>query len=160
MFTRPSQTASPAIIQRPIRTNEPMMTSEEILKACTERLAKVTDPPLTMVRRHFNSEWASAVVDQSKKQVTFSLPKGVSEATLNRVRDILTGIVPNHTIAFDTHNEAQLVHITNRELGAGQRSSRKHHADEELSQFTLNPKVIHLHDPRLAQVIEPSLNIE
>ena len=148
----------PITVQRPTKTNEPTI-SQEILEACRETFTKVTDPPLTMIGKHFNSKRASAVVDQSKKQVTFSLPRGVSKATLNRVKAILANIVSGYTIAFDTLNTAQLVSFKNRELGARQKPyNNTYDIDEQLSPSTLNPRVINLHNPKLAQVIEPSLN--
>ena len=150
----------PITVQRPTKTNE-LTTSQEILEACRESFTKFTDPPLTMIGRYFNSKWASAVVDQNKQQVTFSLPRGVSKATLDRVRAILANIVSDYTIAFNTHSKAQLVSFKNRELGARQKPyNNTYDIDEQLSQFTLNPRVINLHNPKLAQVIEPSLNID
>ena len=159
MSTIVSQIMPPITVQRPTKTNEPT-TSQEILEACRETFTKVTDPPLTMIGRYFNSKWASAVVDESNQQVTFSLPRGVSKATLNRVRAILANIVSVYTIAFNTHSKAQLVSFKNGELGARQKPYPTYDIDEQLSSSTLNPRVIHLHNPKLAQVIEPSLNID
>ena len=123
------------------------MTSKEILEACIERLADVTDPPLITVRRHLTSEHASASVNEDKKEITLSLPAGLSETILRRTRNILSHTVPGYKIVFDLTNKAPLVLVTNEELGAGGKSYN--HNNEQVNMADLgvivvkNPAMLH-----------------
>ena len=145
------------------------ITTEFIRQACENEFTLRSDPPLSIVGQCFSKDAIQISIDETSHKITLIFPAEVSQVTRGKVASFIEkNVIPGYKVKAEVRNTS----ITDLGIKVVIKSGRQRVVDgsddtdeDRVSKRkvqdldALGNPIIYLHNPKLAQVIEPSLII-
>ncbi len=148
--------ASPAIVQTATKKEE--QTIESVKEACQDKFVLITDPPLSIIGQCF-SEGAIQVtaVDNDKRELALTFPKGISQKTKDKIEEILQrDVIPGYKVRIETGDKSLDdfgIKVVVKKPGKKKLSEDADEGSEEAQELdALRQPIIRIHHPKLIEL--------